>query len=75
MAALELRRIETLNEGNFKFYKDTFNTYDNNCRINVCGKYKITFFTHDSASFILIADSSKDWANEVNGGSMKKIKK
>ena len=49
--------------------------YDKNCTINVCGKYKITFYTKDSASFALIEDSCKDRAGEVNGGAIIRVKK
>jgi hypothetical protein len=64
---------QTENEGKYKFYNDTFSMYDNNCGMNVCGKYKITFYNKDSASFAVIEDSCKDRAEEVNGGIIKRV--
>ena len=48
--------------------------YDNNCGMNICGKYKITFYNKDSASFAVIEDSCRDRAEEVNRGTIKRLK-
>ncbi len=64
----------TENEGNYEFAKDIFTMYDKSCGINVPGKYKLTFYTPDSASFSLLQDSCKDRAGEVNGGIITRIK-
>ena len=62
------------NEGKYKLNKDVFSMYDNNCGMQVEGKYKLTFFTSDSLSFTLIADSCTNRSGEVNGGVIKRIK-
>jgi hypothetical protein len=64
----------TENEGTYRFYRDTFVMYDNNCGMLVPGKYKITFFTPDSAAFSVISDSCKDRSGEINGGVIKRVK-
>lgn len=63
------------NEGHYKFNKDTFWMYDNNCGTTLSGKYKINFFTKDSASFEVIKDLCSDRKDEVSGGVIKRIKK
>ena len=65
---------EIENEGRYVFQRDTFRMYDNNCGTNVEGKYKITFYTPDSASFTLINDPCKSRADEVDGGQIKRVK-
>jgi|SRR5450432_2258984 hypothetical protein len=62
------------NEGKYTLSKDVFSMYDNNCGMQVEGKYKLTFFTSDSLSFTLIADSCINRNSEVNGGVIKRIK-
>ena len=62
------------NQGIYSFKQDTFIMYDANCGMNTPGKYKITFFTPDSAKFTLITDSCKDRSGEIDGGTMKRIK-
>jgi hypothetical protein len=48
--------------------------YDDNCGMQVAGKYKLNFYTEDSLSFSLIEDSCTERAGEVNGGVIKRIK-
>lgn len=62
------------NQGHYSFNEDTFTMYDANCGSSFVGKYKLTFFTEDSASFTLIDDSCKDRAGEVDGGRIKRVK-
>ena len=62
------------NQGIYSFKQDTFVMFDTNCGMNTPGKYKITFFTPDSAAFTLITDSCRDRSGEVDGGRMKRIK-
>ena len=64
---------EIENQGRYVFKSDTFSMYDNNCGTSVEGKYKITFYTADSASFALINDPCKSRAEEVNGGHIKRV--
>jgi hypothetical protein len=64
---------QTENEGRYKFYEDTFVMYDNNCGMQTGGKYKITFYNDDSASFKLIEDSCSNRAQEVDGGTIKRL--
>jgi len=62
------------NQGAYSFKQDTFTMYDANCGKDIQGKYKITFFTADSAAFTLISDPCKDRAGEIDGGRIKRIK-
>ena len=62
------------NEGKYTLTKDVFSMYDNNCGMQIEGRYKLTFFTSDSLSFTLIADSCINRSSEVNGGIIKRIK-
>ncbi|MGC4036827.1 MAG: hypothetical protein QM764_12780 [Chitinophagaceae bacterium] len=64
----------TENEGTYHFKKDLFTMYDKNCGTSIPGNYKIIFYTEDSASFKLIADSCTDRAGEVNGGIIKRVR-
>ena len=64
---------QTENEGRYKFYKDTFWMYDNNCGMQTAGIYKINFVTADSASFKLIADSCTSRISEVDGGIISRL--
>ena len=65
---------ETENEGNYKFYNDTFCMYDNNCGLQTAGKYKMIFYTEDTLSFNLIQDSCADRIQEVNGGVLVRLR-
>ena len=65
---------QTENEGNYKLYNDTFYMYDNNCGIQTAGKYKVNFYTEDSVSFELIQDSCADRIQEVNGGTITRLR-
>lgn len=62
------------NEGTYTFRSDTFSMYDRNCGMNYAGRYKITFYNQDSASFSLISDSCTSRASEVDGGIIKRVK-
>ena len=61
------------NEGRYEFKNDTFTMYDKGCGLTAPGKYRINFITADSAVFILLSDSCKDRASEVNGGRISRI--
>jgi hypothetical protein len=61
------------NEGRYEFVNDTFTMYDKGCGSAVPGKYRINFITADSAVFLLLSDSCKDRAAEVNGGRIRRI--
>jgi len=61
------------NQGNYRLSNDTFSMYDNNCGIQLAGKYKLNFYTEDSLSFSLIEDSCTERVGEVNGGVIKRI--
>ena len=61
------------NEGNYKFYNDTFSMFDSNCGIQTEGKYKITFYTEDSLSFKLIQDPCTNRIQEVDGGVIARL--
>lgn len=61
------------NDGKYKLNEDTFFMYDNNCGIEKEGKYKLTFYGEDSASFSLIEDACTDRSGEVNGGTIKRL--
>ena len=62
------------NQGRFTFKNDTFRMYDQNCGTTVEGKYKIDFYTPDSAGFRLINDPCKDRSGEIDGGRIKRVK-
>ncbi len=62
------------NEGKYKLNDNVFSMYDNNCGMQIEGKYKLTFFTGDSLSFTLITDDCTQRSGEVNGGVIKRIK-
>jgi hypothetical protein len=64
----------TENEGKYKLNQDTFFMYDENCGIEMPGKYKLTFYGEDSVSFSLIEDACLGRAQDVNGGSIKRLK-
>jgi hypothetical protein len=65
---------ETENEGKYRFFNDTFYMYDNNCGMQTAGKYKIVFYTEDSASFKLIQDSCAQRIQEVDGGTIVRLR-
>ncbi|MEO8713335.1 MAG: hypothetical protein ABI405_14480 [Parafilimonas sp.] len=65
---------ETENEGKYKLIEDTFFMYDNNCGMEIPGKYKLTFYNEDSVSFSLIDDACIDRTVEVDGAAIKRIK-
>jgi hypothetical protein len=65
---------ETENAGSYKFNNDTFYMYDNNCGIQTAGKYKLIFYTEDSLSFKLIQDSCSERIQEVDGGTIVRLK-
>jgi hypothetical protein len=65
---------ETENAGNYKLNNDTFYMYDNHCGIQTAGQYKVTFYTEDSISFKLIQDSCAERIQEVNGGTIVRLK-
>jgi hypothetical protein len=62
------------NKGTYTFKQDTFTMYDDNCGMQAPGRYKINFFTVDSAAFSLISDPCTDRSGEVAGGTIKRIK-
>jgi hypothetical protein len=64
----------TENEGNYKLINDTFYMYDNNCGIQTAGMYKLNYYTEDSLSFKLIQDSCTDRIQEVDGGTIIRLR-
>jgi hypothetical protein len=66
---------ETENEGNYKFNNDTFYMYDKRCGIEKAGQYKVNFYTEDSVSFKLIRDSCAERIQEIDGGTIVRLKK
>jgi hypothetical protein len=65
---------QTENEGNYKFYNDTFSMYDSNCGMQTEGRYKVTFYNEDSLSFKLIEDSCTNRIQEVDGGVIVRLR-
>ena len=65
---------QTENEGSYKQDNDTLYMYDANCGIQTAGKYKLNFYTEDSVSFELIQDSCATRIQEVNGGTIARLR-